>query len=449
MAKNTAEKTKKKIGLSTQIFIALLIGALFGVVIHYWIPSSYIKDTVIVEGVLYVVGQGFIRLMQMLVVPLVFCSLICGSMAIGDTKTLGKVGVKTIGFYLVTTALAVCVALGSALLINPGRGLDMDAVQKGTVSSTTEATSLVDTLLNIIPKNPVQSMANGDMLPIIVFALFVGIMLAKLGTRGSVVANFFSQFNDVMMEMTMAIMKIAPIGVFCLIARTFATVGFSAFAPMLKYMGNVTLALAIQCLVVYQILLFVFTRLNPFKFIKKFLPVMGFAFSTATSNATIPMSIDTLSKKMGVSKQISSFTIPLGATINMDGTSIMQGVAVVFIAQAYGIPLTMGNLATVVVTATLASIGTAGVPSVGLVTLAMVLNSVGLPTEGIALIMGIDRILDMIRTAVNITGDAVCTTIVCHQEGSLNREVFKIKTEKRKARSCRNQKIRWFRAFFR
>ena len=422
--KNTTEKTKKKIGLSTQIFIALLLGALLGVVIHYWIPSSYIKDTVIVEGVLYVIGQGFIRLMQMLVVPLVFCSLICGSMAIGDTKTLGKVGVKTIGFYLVTTALAVCVALGSALLINPGLGLDMDAVQKGTVSSSTEATSLVDTLLNIIPKNPVQSMANGDMLPIIVFALFVGIMLAKLGTRGSVVANFFSQFNDVMMEMTMAIMKIALIGVFCLIARTFATVGFSAFAPMLKYMGNVTLALAIQCLVVYQILLFVFTRLNPFKFIKKFLPVMGFAFSTATSNATIPMSIDTLSKKMGVSKQISSFTIPLGATINMDGTSIMQGVAVVFIAQAYGIPLTMGNLATVVVTATLASIGTAGVPSVGLVTLAMVLNSVGLPTEGIALIMGIDRILDMIRTAVNITGDAVCTTIVCHQEGSLNREVF-------------------------
>ena len=422
--KNTTEKTKKKIGLSTQIFIALLLGALLGVVIHYWIPSSYIKDTVIVEGVLYVIGQGFIRLMQMLVVPLVFCSLICGSMAIGDTKTLGKVGVKTIGFYLVTTALAVCVALGSALLINPGLGLDMDAVQKGTVSSSTEATSLVDTLLNIIPKNPVQSMANGDMLPIIVFALFVGIMLAKLGTRGSVVANFFSQFNDVMMEMTMAIMKIAPIGVFFLIARTFATVGFSAFAPMLKYMGNVTLALAIQCLIVYQILLFVFTRLNPFKFIKKFLPVMGFAFSTATSNATIPMSIDTLSKKMGVSKQISSFTIPLGATINMDGTSIMQGVAVVFIAQAYGIPLTMGNLATVVVTATLASIGTAGVPSVGLVTLAMVLNSVGLPTEGIALIMGIDRILDMIRTAVNITGDAVCTTIVCHQEGSLNREVF-------------------------
>lgn len=415
---------KKKMGLSTQIFAALIIGALFGVLIHYVIPSGTIRDDVLVEGILYVVGQGFIRLMQMLVVPLVFCSLVCGSMAIGDTKTLGKVGVKTIGFYLATTALAVIVALTSANIINPGIGLDMDAVQTSEVAAASQSTSIVDTLLNIIPKNPIGSMANGDMLPIIVFALFVGIMLAKLGSKASTVANFFSQFNDVMMEMTMAIMKIAPVGVFCLIARTFATVGFAAFKPMLKYMGNVSLALAIQCFVVYQILLFIFTRLNPMKFIKKFAPVMGFAFSTATSNATIPMSIDTLYKKMGVSKQISSFTIPLGATVNMDGTSIMQGVAVVFIAQAYGIPLTMGNLATVVVTATLASIGTAGVPSVGLVTLAMVLSSVGLPTEGIALIMGIDRILDMLRTAVNITGDAVCTTIVSHQEGVLDRDVF-------------------------
>jgi Na+/H+-dicarboxylate symporter len=417
----TAEK--KQPNLSTAIFIALLAGALVGVLIHYFVPSGYIRDTIIIEGVLYVLGQGFIRLMQMLVVPLVFCSLVCGSMAIGDTKTLGKVGVKTIVFYLCTTALAVCIALGTALIINPGVGLDMDSVELGTVSST-ESTSIVDTLLNIIPKNPIASMANGDMLPIIVFALFVGVMLAKLGNKVSTVSNFFSQFNDVMMEMTITVMKVAPVGVFCLICRTFANLGFSAFAPMLKYMGNVTLALAIQCFVVYQILLFVFTRLNPAKFIKKFFPVMMFAFSTATSNATIPMSIDTLTKKMGVSKQISSFTIPLGATINMDGTSIMQGVAVVFIAQAYGIELTPANLATVVLTATIASIGTAGVPSVGLVTLAMVLSSVGLPTEGIALIMGIDRILDMLRTAVNITGDAVCTTIVSHQEGALNREVF-------------------------
>ena len=415
---------KKKMGLSTQIFAALLIGAVIGVLIHYVLPSGTIKDKVLVEGILYVVGQGFIRLMQMLVVPLVFCSLVCGSMAIGDTKTLGKVGIKTVGFYLATTALAVIVALTTANIINPGIGLDMDAVQTSEVSAAAQSTNIVDTLLNIIPKNPIGSMANGDMLPIIVFALFVGIMLAKLGSKASTVANFFSQFNDVMMEMTMAIMKIAPVGVFCLIARTFATVGFAAFKPMLKYMGNVSLALAIQCFIVYQILFFVFTRLNPFKFIKKFAPVMGFAFSTATSNATIPMSIDTLNKKMGVSKQISSFTIPLVATVNMDGTSIMQGVAVVFAAQAYGIVLKPADYATVILTATLASVGTAGVPSVGLVTLSMVFASVGLPVEAIGLIMGIDRILDMSRTAVNITGDAVCTTIIAHQNKLLDRDIF-------------------------
>lgn len=420
MAKTT---NQKKLSLSTTIFLSLISGALLGVLIHYFVPASTFRDQVLIEGILYVVGQGFIRLMQMLVVPLVFCSLVCGSMAIGDTNTLGKVGVKTIVFYLCTTALAVSIALGSALIISPGMGLDMDSVELANVSAA-EGTKITDTLLNIIPKNPISSMASGDMLPIIVFALFVGVMLAKLGTRASTVANFFSEFNDVMMEMTMTIMIAAPIGVFCLICRTFANLGFSAFVPMLKYMGNVTLALAIQCFLVYQVLLFIFTRLNPMKFIRKFSPVMMFAFSTATSNATIPMSIDTLEKKMGVPKKISSFTIPLGATVNMDGTSIMQGVAVVFIAQAYGIHLTPANLATVVLTATIASIGTAGVPSVGLVTLAMVLSSVGLPTEGIALIMGIDRILDMMRTAVNITGDAVCTTIVSYQEKVLDKSRF-------------------------
>ena len=227
-----------------------------------------------------------------------------------------------------------------------------------------------------------------------------------------------------MMEMTMMVMSLAPIGVFCLIARTFSGMGFDAFQPLIKYMLAVMLALVVQCLGVYQILLKAFTGLNPIRFIKKFLPVMGFAFSTATSNATIPLSIDTLERKMGVSRRISSFTIPLGATINMDGTSIMQGVAVVFIAQAYGIALTPMDYITVIATATLASIGTAGVPSVGLVTLSMVLTSVGLPIEGIGFIMGIDRILDMSRTAVNITGDAVCTTIVAHQNKALDKTVF-------------------------
>lgn len=416
-------KTKKKLSLSTIIFIALLTGAVFGILIHYFIPEGYFRDTILINGIFYVLGNGFIRLMQMLVVPLVFCSLVCGAMAIGDTKTLGTVGVKTIIFYLITTALAVCLALSVASLINPGLGMH-ETVSDTSATVETTTINFADTLLNIIPKNIFNSLANGDMLPVIVFALFTGILLASMGNRVSTVANFFSQFNDIMMEMTTAVMKVAPVGVFCLIAKTFAGIGFDAFVPMLKYMGSVILALALQCFVVYQVLLFLFTRLNPFRFIRKFFPVMTFAFSTSTSNATIPLSIDTLFKKIGVSKRISSFTIPLGATINMDGTSIMQGVAVIFIAQAYGIDLTPSALATVVATATVASIGTAGVPSVGLVTLSMVLTSVGLPTEGIALIMGIDRILDMLRTAVNITGDAVCTTIIARQQGAFKKEVF-------------------------
>lgn len=416
-------KNKKKFSLTSQMFIGLLAGLIFGVILNLWVPSSYFRDTVLVDGIFYVVGNGFIRLMKMLVVPLVLCSLVCGSSAIGDTKSLGKVGGKTIVFYLCTTALAVTIAIMVANLIKPGIGLDMSSIVKSDVT-TAESTSVSDTILNIIPENPFGSLANGTMLQVILFALIIGVLLAKMGERAELITNFFNQCNDLMMEMTNLIMKAAPIGVFCMIAKTFAGLGFDGFVPLLKYMGSVVSGLGIQCFIIYMILLFVFTRLNPLKFLKKFFPVMGFAFSTSTSNATIPMNIDTLEEKIGVSRKVSSFTIPLGATINMDGTSIMQGVAVVFAAQAYGINLGVKGYITVIATATLASIGTAGIPSVGLVTLSMVFTSVGLPVEAIALIMGIDRILDMLRTAVNITGDAVCTTIVAYQNKELDKDVF-------------------------
>lgn len=417
-------KTKgKKMGLTSQIFVGLILGLIVGVVMNLWVPAGYVRDTILVNGVFYVVGTGFIRLMKMLVVPLVFCSLVCGSSAIGDTKSLGKVGGKTIAFYLVTTAVAVTVAIIVASIIKPGVGLDMDSIVLGAGVTETK-TTIADTLLEIIPDNPVGALANGTMLQIIFFALFVGVLIAKMGERAETVANFFAQFNDLMMEMTMAVMKLAPIGVFCMIAKTFSGLGFSAFVPLIKYMCSVTLGLVIQCFGVYLILLVVFTRLNPLKFLKKFFPVMGFAFSTATSNATIPLSIETLDEKIGVSRKISSFTIPLGATVNMDGTSIMQGVAVVFAAQAYGIELGLSGYLTVIATATLASIGTAGIPSVGLVTLSMVFSAVGIPVEAIMLIMGVDRILDMLRTAVNITGDAVCTTVVAFQNKELDLEKY-------------------------
>lgn len=419
------KENKKKLGLTTVIFISLILGCLLGIILHYCVPSGYVRDTILVNGVFYVVGNGFLRGMQMLVVPLVFCSLICGSMSMGDSQKLGKVGVKTLVFYLLTTAIAITAALLVGNLINPGVGLDTSKLVTTSEVQEVAKVSFADTLLNIIPKNPIQGLAEGSMLQVILFALIIGVILAKLGERTATVAKFFQEFNDIMMEMTMMVMKFAPIGVFCLIAKTFAGIGFDAFLPLLKYMIGVLLALAVQCFIVYMILLKVTTGLNPVIFIKKFFPVMAFAFSTATSNATIPLSIDTLAEKMGVFRRISSFTIPLGATINMDGTAIMQGVAVVFAAQAFGIELGMSGYLTVIATATLASIGTAGVPSVGLITLTMVFASVGLPVEAIAWIMGIDRILDMTRTAVNITGDAVCTTIVAYQDKAMDVETFK------------------------
>lgn len=426
-----SEKQKKKMGLTTKIFIALALGAIVGIILNYVVPDSDFKQNVIINGVLYVVGQGFIRLMQMLVVPLVLTSLVCGSMSIGDTKKLGSVGVRTLCFYIATTALAITVALCIGNLINPGVGLDMDTVQQSAAATSSvnstgnaDSVSVTETILNIIPTNIFNGLSEASMLQVIFFALVLGIILAKLGDSVDTVSSLFSQGNDIMMEMTMMVMSLAPIGVFCLIARTFSTIGFDAFVPLLKYMLSVFIALGVQAFVVYMSLLKIFTGLNPIKFVRKFFPVMAFAFSTSTSNATIPLSIETLSKKIGVSRKISSFTIPLGATINMDGTSIMQGVAVVFVAQAFGIQLDIMDYITVIGTATLASIGTAGIPSVGLITLTMVFNSVGLPVEGIALIMGIDRILDMTRTAVNITGDAVCTTIVAKHNKAVDIETY-------------------------
>ncbi|MDU5224729.1 MAG: dicarboxylate/amino acid:cation symporter [Finegoldia magna] len=409
-------KKKKKRGLTTQIFIGLFLGLLVGIVFNLFVPSSYIKDTILVNGVFDVLGQGFIRLMQMLVVPLVFFSLVTGAMSMGDTKKLGKIGVKTLVFYLFTTALAITLALLLASFIKPGVGIDLSKVSQAAQADPAKAVSIKDTVLNLIPTNPIKAMAEGNMLQIIFFALLVGIILANLGEKAHNVANIFEEFNDIMMDMTMIVMKFAPIGVFALITKTFATLGLSAIFSMLKYMLTVVLGLGLQLFLVYMVLLTIFAKANPFKFLKKFFPVLGFAFSTSSSNATVPMNINKL-EELGVSRKISSFTIPLGATINMDGTAIMQGVAVVFAANAYGMQLTPQNFLTVIAAATLASVGTAGIPSVGLITLSMVFNSIGLPISAIAMIMGIDRILDMIRTAINITGDAVCTVIVANSSG--------------------------------
>ena len=411
----------KSISLSNWILIGMILGFIVGLILNFFVTDPFIKDIILIDNVFYLGGNVFIKLMKMLVVPLVFCSIVVGAASISDIRKIGTIGGRTILIYLLTTALAVTIALALGAIIQPGVGLNMSA--SADVANVTVNQTVTDTILNMVPENPFSSLASGDMLPVIIFGLLIGIILAKLRDEVQVVTEFFEQTNHIMMELTSLIMKFAPIGVFCLMAKTFASLGFEGLLPLAKYIICVIIGLAIQAFIVYPSLLVVFTRLNPLRFFKKFISVMFFAFSSSTSNATIPINMEKLSE-MGVSSEISSFTIPLGATINMDGTAIMQGCAVMFAAQAYGMDLTMAGLLTVIFTAVMASIGTAGVPSVGLVTLTMVFNSVGLPVEAIGMIFGIDHILDMFRTAVNVTGDAICTLIVSFKNMALDIDVF-------------------------
>ena len=412
----------KKMGLTTKIFIGLISGLILGIILNKMGPS-YVRDTVLVDGIFTLVGTVFLNAIKMMVVPLVFISLVNGAASMSDIKKLGRVGSKTLIFYLSTTAVAITIAILLSYVVKPGMGLDMSALVK-TAPTITAKTSLVKTLYDMVPTNPIQAMASGEMLQIIVFAILMGTGLAALGKKAQPIIKVFDILNDLMMKMVSFVMLFAPYGVFGLIAKTFTGLGFEAMMPLAKYMFCVLFALLLHAGFTYTGLLVGFTKLNPITFFRKFLPVMGIAFSTSSSNATVPASLEVVEKKLGVSKSIASFTIPLGATINMDGTAIMQGAATIFISQLYGIPLSMSAILTVILTATLASVGTAGVPGVGLIMLSMVLQSVGLPVEGIALIIGIDRILDMCRTVINITGDAVCTIIIAKSEGEFDEAVY-------------------------
>ena len=397
----------KKISLGNWILIGMILGFIVGLILNFWVKDPFIKDIVLIDNVFYIGGTVFIKLMKMLVVPLVFCSIVVGVASISDIRKICKIGGTTILIYLLTTALAITIALLIAGIIKPGEGLNMAGLAQANLTATQ---SMADTLINIIPDNPINSLAAGDMLPVIIFGVLIGIILAKLREETKTVNKLFEEGNTIMMEMTSIVMKFAPIGVFCLMAKTFAGLGFGGLMPLLKYIGCVLLGLAIQAFIVYPSIMVILTRLNPIKFFKR------------------PLNMEKLSE-MGVSRDISSFTIPLGATINMDGTAIMQGCAVMFAAQAYGIDLGTSALITVVFTAVMASVGTAGVPSVGLITLNMVFNSVGLPVDAIGIIMGIDHLLDMFRTAVNVTGDAICTIIVSFRSKALDLDVFNGKKE--------------------
>ncbi|WP_017630136.1 dicarboxylate/amino acid:cation symporter, partial [Vibrio sp. 624788] len=375
----------------------------------------------IVNGLFEVGGQIFVASLKMLVVPLVFVSLVCGTSSLKDLSTLGRMGGKTLALYIGTTAVAITLALTIGNLFQPGAGADLTAASS---FKSADAPSLGQVIIDMFPTNPIQAMAEGKTLQVIVFAVLFGIAISAAGKPGERIAAVFSDLNEVIMKLVALLMNLAPYGVFFLMAKLFSGLGLGAIWNLAEYFLVLAGTLLLHGLVTYSAMLKGFTGLSPITFLRKMEDAIMFAFSTASSNATIPVTMETAKNRMGVDNKVASFTVPLGATVNMDGTAIMQGVATAFIAQAYNIDLSMGDYLMVILTATLASVGTAGVPGVGLVMLAMVLNQVGLPLEGIALIMGVDRLLDMIRTAVNITGDSAVSIIVAKSEGALDESRF-------------------------
>ncbi|MCC3357838.1 dicarboxylate/amino acid:cation symporter [Bacillus sp. REN16] len=388
----------KKIGLLSQILIAFIIAIIVGAIVG---PSIEVVKPL---------GDLFLRMIKFIIVPLVLASLVVGVAGTGDIKKIGRMGGITFFYYLLTTAFAVTIGLILANIFSPGKGLDIAAtVEK---ADPAEAPGVIDTLLNIIPTNPIASLVNGDMLQIIFFAIFIGLAIAILGDKAKTVYNFFDELAEIMYKITGIVMKLAPIGVFGLIAPTVGEYGVSVLLPLLKVILVVYVGCILHAVITYSTSVKLFAKMNPLKFFKGVAPASLVAFSTTSSSGTLPITIKNTEENLGVSRKVSSFVLPLGATINMDGTALYQGVCVLFIAQFFGYDLSFAQQLTIVLTATLASIGTAGVPGAGLIMLTMVVTSVGLPVEGIALIAGIDRILDMIRTSVNVTGDASAAVVV-------------------------------------
>lgn len=412
---------KSNPSLTKAIVIGTLLGVTFGSLLNI-LPTPAWLQIFIVDGVLEVGGKLFLSSLRLLVIPLIFVSLVTGVAGLRDASQIGRIGVKTLGFFIASTALALVISLGVAMSVSfsaPG------ALSTNEHTFTPpESPSLTQTIINLFPTNPIEAMARGETLQVIVFALLFGYALTITPKSGKPILDFFSNLNQVLLDLILLLIKVAPVGVFCLLAKTFAEQGFSTIVPLAKYFFVLLGILIFHGTVVYGGILKVFAGISPLKFFKRYAQVPIFAFSTSSSNATMPVTLEVAEKRLGVSPKVASFTVPLGATINMDGTSIMQGVATVFIAQAYGVDLSVFDLLTVVLTATLASIGTAGVPGVGIIMLAMVLQQVNIPIEGIGLILGVDRLLDMVRTSVNVTGDAVASILVAKSEGQWDREIF-------------------------
>ncbi len=412
-----------KMTLTVKVLIGMVLGVIVGLAINLGglnTPGSFIHEY-LVGGLFQVIGKMFVNALKMLVVPLVLFSLVCGVCGIGNLSTLGRVGSKAFALYILTTAIAIATAIAFAVLAGIGKGT---AFQADSHFDGKQAPPLTDVLINIVPSNPIAAMADGNMLQIIFFSILLGVSILMVGTKAKGLVEAAEVANEVMMKMVTLVMAVAPYAVFVLIAKSMAELGLDLLVQLLGYVLVLVAALMAHLFVTLMLTLKLFSGLSPMIFLRKIRNVQLFAFSTASSSATIPVTLRTVTERMGVDNSVASFTVPFGATINMDGTAIMQGVATVFIANVYGVHLGLSGYLTVIAMAVLASIGTAGVPGVGLIMLSMVFTQVGLPIEGIGLILGVDRLLDMIRTAVNVSGDAVVSSIVARSEGKFDASIY-------------------------
>ncbi|WP_218943927.1 dicarboxylate/amino acid:cation symporter [Bacillus aquiflavi] len=394
-----------KINLLTQIFIAFVIAIILGVIFGASI------------SVLQPFGDLFLRLIKFIIAPLILSSLVVGIASTGDPKQLGRMGIKTMAYYLVTTAIAVMIGLSFAFIISPGSGVELTVTE--TTLEAQETAGVVQTILNIIPTNPFSALTEGNVLQIIFFAIFIGLAITLVGEKAKLVYTFFDGFAEIMFKITGIVMRIAPLGIIGLVAPIVGEYGLSVLMPLIKVVAATAIACTVHALVIYSFAVKSFAKMNPYTFFKGIGPAALVAFSTASSAGTLPVTLKNTRENLGVSNRVSSFILPLGATINMDGTAIYQGVAILFIVQFYGLDLSFVQILTVIFATVLASIGTAGIPGAGLIMLTMVLSSVHLPLEGIALIAGIDRILDMFRTTVNVVGDASAAVVVAGSEKEL------------------------------
>lgn len=413
----------KNMGLTSKILVAMVLGIILGLTFNYTglnAEGSFVNNY-LVNGLFSIVGKLFVNSLKMLVVPLVLISLICGVCGIGDIRLLGRIGTKTFFIYMFTTALAIATAIGLGSLFGIGKGMDLVAE---TTFEAKDAPPLIDVFSNIVPSNPISAMANGDMLSIIFFAILIGISILMVGKPAKGLVQSLELINEVILKMVTIIMNLAPYGVFALLVKAMSELGLDLMLSLFGYVAVLVGSLAFHFFITMMIVLKLFSGLSVKTFLAKMREVQIFAFSTSSSNATIPVSLRTVTKRMGVNNSVASFTIPFGATINMDGTAIMQGTATIFIANLYGIDLGITEYLTVILMSVLASVGTAGVPGVGLIMLSMVFAQVGLPIEGIGLILGVDRLLDMLRTAINVGGDAAVTAIVAKSEGKMDLAIY-------------------------